>query len=197
MLKQAIREMEEHVAAVLAGAVKVVATEKLLTKQLAAERAAVERWRDAATAAVAAGDDARARQAIERRIEHEDVAAALDDQRRTVSRHGARLRRQTAALRARLAEAQRRYAVLEAVGQAHRAQRVAGDLARSCAGGDSLSRYWRLEQRLDWAEAEAEAADELNGDSWEQEDDAARRQRQRVEAELAERREHLVADGNG
>lgn len=179
MLRQAIREMESHVETSLASAVEVVATEKLLTKQLADERDAAVRWRAVAAEAIAVEDDARAREALARAIEHEDVATALDDQLRRTAQQARRLRNRAAALRAKLAEAQRRYQVLAARERAAAAERLVDGPGRA-----SLRGVNRLADRLDRAEARVAAEEELATDGWADELVDHGRQ-QRVEAALA------------
>lgn len=159
MLRQAIRELESHVEATLASAVEVVATEKLLARQLAEEKYAADQWRSVAAESVAANNDARARECLERSLEHDDVSAALEDQLERVALQAARLRKRAAALSAKLSEAQRRYRVLEA-----RERAALSERATTTFGQFPACRLDRLSARLDQAEARLDAKDEVMQD---------------------------------
>lgn len=182
MLRQAIREMEQAIALSQDRAVEVIASQKLLARQAAENRRAFEHWQAMAHQAVGANDDASARRALTRKAEHQKLLAALDEEQQAAGETAARLRRQIAALRAKLAEARRRQATLTA--RQHMAavrRRLAGD----CLAADELGfgRYQRLETRLDQAEAEADAAEELYG-SWDAEAEGI--ESLEIEQELAE-----------
>lgn len=123
MLRQAIREMEEAVASALNGAAKVVANEKLLAQQLAENRRQAEHWHERACQAVRDGDDQRARRALVRKAEHEQLIPALEDQKTATQQAGRKLRRQIDGMRARLAEAKRKLATLSARNRAAESRR--------------------------------------------------------------------------
>jgi phage shock protein A len=174
--------MEQAIALSLDRAVEVIASQKLLARQAAENRRAVEHWQTKAHQAVVANDDALARRALARKAEHQKLLAALDEEQQAAGQTAARLRRQIAALRAKLAEARRRQATLSA--RQHMAatrRRLAGD----CLAGNEtgFGKYQRLEARLELAEAEAEASEELYG-SWDTEVDE--RESLEIEQELAE-----------
>lgn len=183
MLRQAIRELESHVESTLASAVEVVATEKLLARQLAEEKNAAEQWRTIAADAVAEHDDARARDCLERSLEHDDVSAALEDQLQRVAQQAARLRKRAAALSAKLSEAQRRYRVLEA-----RERAALSERGTTTLGQFPAYRLDRLSARLDQAEARLDANDEVTH-AWQVDDFVDDRRRRRVEAALEQLKE--------
>ncbi len=120
MLRQAIREMERAVETALQGAAKVLASAKLIEKQLADNRRLAEDWRERARRAVAASDETLARKALERRAELLRLTAALEDQHASTAQSGIKLRRQIDGMKARLAEAKRKLATLAARKQAVR-----------------------------------------------------------------------------
>jgi phage shock protein A len=164
MLKQAIREMEQAIAQSLDRAVEVIASEKLLARQVAENREAVSRWQQAAVRAVPAGDDSAARRALARKGEHEKLLAALEAERQAAEQTAARLRCQIGAMRAKLAEARRRLATLAArqhlaATRSRRARTVLG------VGDAGFERFQCMVSRLEQAEAEADAREELCG-SW-------------------------------
>ena len=158
MLKQAIREMEETIEEVTVAAAKAIASEKLLAKELAEHDRQTTDWVGRAEQAVKAGDDELARQALRRKQEHEKLARALRDQSATAGETGQTLRRQIEAMKAKHAEARRKLATLTARSKAAHARRRlqsvgAGFKLRS----DAFSRFDRIREKVELAEAEADA----------------------------------------
>jgi phage shock protein A len=163
MLRQAVREMERAVGSALDRAVAVVAQEKLLARQVSEVRRQAELWHRRAAGAVQAGDDSLARRALVRFVEHQRLAATLEEQQASASGVSCRLRREIEALREKLAEAKRRVAVLTASRQVAktRTQLLAfSPRSSDFAGAASLDRWMG---RVCLAEAEAEAWCELTG----------------------------------
>ena len=161
MLKQAVREMEQAVTAALDSAVKAVANEKLLSKQLAENRRQAQRWQHRAGEAVATGDDDLARRAITRKIQHEKLVAALEDQHTAAAETSAKLRRQIEGMRAKLTEVKRMLAALIARKRAAEARRQLLCVTSSNGGHAAFSRFDRLFEQVELAEAEADAFCEL------------------------------------
>jgi phage shock protein A len=165
MLKQAIREMETAIDHCLDGAAKAIAEERLLGRQLDEYRRGNERLHEKAVAAVKRGDDAAARSALSLRGEQEKLIAALDDQLQSSRRHSARLRKQVAAMRVRLAEARSKLQTCIARNRAAEARRLfALDAARVSCGEAPFSRFDAMCRKIERREAEADAYEELAGD---------------------------------
>jgi phage shock protein A len=162
MLKQAIREMEETIAEATAAAAKAIASERLLAKELAEHDRQAADWLARAEQAVRAGDDELARQSLRRKQEHEKLAHALRDQSVAAGETGQTLRSQIEAMKAKHAEARRKLATLTARSKAAHARRRlqavgAGFKLRS----DAFSRFDRMREKVELAEAEADALTEL------------------------------------
>lgn len=184
MLRLAVREMDAALDAAMDGAAKVLASEKRLARQKEAQQADAARWRRQAEEAIRRGDDEAARRALARHIDHAAIAAALDDQWHAARTAGDRLRRQIGALRARLAEARLKLATLAARQQTAAVQkRLAKTLGGRWFDDSALGRFERLAERVDQAEAEAEALLELTGLMDETADDTARAD---IDAQLRE-----------
>ncbi len=186
MLRQAVREMDEVIATPSAAAARSIAGEKLLAKELAAQHVRAAAWQRRAEAAVGAGDDDLARQALTRRHEHDSLTRALEEQLTSAETANARLRRQIEAMHARRAEAGRKLATLAARQTAARA-RARIHAGAGPSGLDAFARFERLSEKVELAGAEAEALCELEhrGDEWLTRLDAAEDSRA-IEAELAE-----------
>ena len=164
MLRQAIREMESAVARTMEAAARTIADQRLAEKELAGHHDRAAALHERARQAVVAGDREGARRALLRKQEHDRIIAALTDQAGAARIAGSRLRRRVDAMRARLAEANRKLHVVVARSQALAAQRrlCSGDL--NLAGDSSgCGRFDRLIRNLERAEVESDALAELAG----------------------------------
>ena len=196
LLKQAIREMEAAVGTALENAVKVVAEEKLLARQLSTEESTAAIWRERATAAVKRGDDEAARAALVRKREHETVSTALAKQLEEAATVGQSLRRQIESLRQRTEDARRKLVLLTARQQAAKArQRLLVEFSSAPVGEHAFQKFERLCRKVERTEAETEALAELTGDTVNQDFAAAElsRNREEIEGELSALKAQLNA----
>lgn len=164
MLRQAIREMETSIKEVTEQTAKAMASQKTMQRELERNRQQAEQWQGRAEHAVAEGDDGLARRALSRKREHEKLAAALDDQLAAASESVGTLRRQLDAMKAKLAEAKRSHATLSARKRAADfRKKMSAELDRTPSSVDSnaFSKFDRLREKVEQAEAEAEALAEL------------------------------------
>jgi phage shock protein A len=164
MLRQAIREMDDAIAATTTAAARCIAGTRLLEKEIASRRAHAVRWQRSAVAAVAAGDDEQARRSLTRRREHERFIAALEEQSAAADEMSTRLRRRIEAMKVKRADAGRMLIELAARQFVVQANRRFGDVALCDASTRVFYRFERLRKRVELAETEAEAALELTGD---------------------------------
>jgi phage shock protein A len=167
MLKQAIREMEESIEKATQDTAKTLASQKRLERELAHNESEAKQWKARAEQAVEAGDDELARKALSRKREHDKLAVALRDQLSAVKDAGTTLRRQLDGMKAKLAEAKRTRAALSARQKAADVRRKAY-LATDAVGEVGLDdaafkKFDRLKEKVEMAEAEAEALAELRG----------------------------------
>lgn len=166
MLRQAIREMEQAIEESTEQTAKVMAHEKLLTKELARNRTERDGWQSRAEAAVAAGDDELARNAIARKNEYNSLMEGLADQVQSTHESSQTLQKQLAAMKAKLAEANRNLVTLTARKRAADfRKKLDRQSHNSCPSLDesAFARFERLQAKVDQAEAEAEAMAELRG----------------------------------
>ncbi|MBU4272789.1 MAG: PspA/IM30 family protein [Planctomycetes bacterium] len=166
MLKQAVREMEETIAEVTNQTAKAMANETTLSRELERNRAQEKQWQARAEKAVEEGNDDLARKALGRKNEHEKLAAALADQLEAAQEASVSLRRQLAAMKAKLAEGKRNLATLSARQRAadfrKKMETQAAGLAPEvdqCA----FAKFDRMKAKVEQAEAEAAAMAELRG----------------------------------
>ena len=104
-----------------------------------------------------AGDDALARRALTRKVQHEKLVAALEDQQAAATEISRKLRRQIDGMRAKLAEAKRKLATLTARKRAAEARKQLLEVTATSGPLAAFSRFDRLYDRVELAEAEAEA----------------------------------------
>jgi len=164
MLKQAIREMEVSIEDSKRSVAKAMASEKMLGKELLENHRQADEWQRRAEQAVESGNDDLARKALARKQEHEKVAAALVDQHTASQEAVVALRRQLEAMQAKLADAKRRLSTLvvrkKAADMRARVQLGASDATLNT---DAFAKFDRLREKVEMAEAEAEALRELSG----------------------------------
>lgn len=166
MLKQAIREMEQSIADASTDTVKVLANEKMLIKELQNNEQQASDWQRRAEQAVSAGDDQLARKALSRRQEHQKLVVALQDQLNLAKGSSQALRHQLEGMQAKLSEAKRSLATLSARKKAADfKKKINSDAAivePGSAEDSAFAKFDRLREKVERAEAEADAWEELN-----------------------------------
>jgi phage shock protein A len=162
MLKQAVREMETSIEAARRDVAKAMANDKIVAKEIAENEQKIGQWQQRAETAVEAGDDKLARQAIGRKQEYEKIVAALRDQHSAATESSATLRRQLDGMQAKLAEAKRQLGTLSARKKAAevRAKANLGSAAPEL-NRDAFAKFDRMKEKVEMAEAEADALREL------------------------------------
>lgn len=166
MLKQAIREMEDSISEVTGQTAKAMANEKTLARELERNKTQQAQWQGRAEKAVESGDDDLARKALARKNESAKLVAALEDQLESAKDASGTLKRQLAAMKAKLAEAKRNLATLSA---RKRAADFRKKVDAQAAGlttdvdDSAFAKFDRLKAKVEQAEAEAEAIAELRG----------------------------------
>jgi phage shock protein A len=164
MLKQAVREMEETIIEVTGQTAKAMANEANLSRELERNRAQQQLWRGRAEKAVCEGDDSLAQKALRRKNEHQKLVAALKDQLECAEKAIAGLCCQLSTMKAKLAEGKRNLATLSA-------RKRAADFRKKMAcqaigvvsevDDSAFAKFARMKARVEQAEAEAQAMDEL------------------------------------
>lgn len=197
MARQLVRDMEGSVDQTTAAVAGALADQRRLERELQRHQVRAEEYRLEAEQAVAAGDEAAARQALERKAglnpPIDEVSQALAESRQIT----ARLREELDQLRASLRQAQARQGALIARYQSAKLQRRWGE-----GSGVDLQRmeqrlkegpqaFGELEQRVEVAEAEAQLRRELAGETALETQARAQENRARVEEELQALRRKL------
>jgi phage shock protein A len=162
LLKQAVREMEESIRVALEHAAKVIADEKLLLRQLAAEESAAQAWQRRAEKAVQKSDDSEAKGALRHKRDHEAIIASLTTQLAEVAHAGKSLRQQIDVMRSRVHDANRKLVLLAARQRTAEArQRLLRQFSDLPLGEDAFHKFDRMCRKVERTEAEADALAEL------------------------------------
>jgi phage shock protein A len=167
MLKQAIREMEQTIADATQETAKVLANEKLLAKEMNNNQRQADDWQRKAEQAVGSGDDNLARKALARKQEHQKLVTALQDQLTAAQDASKTLKHQLDGMQAKLAEGKRNLSTLSARQRAAdfkkkmHTNEVAAETG--AASDDAFAKFERMRDKVERAEAEAEALAELRG----------------------------------
>lgn len=159
-IDQMVRDMEDSAREARSEVARCMGEEKRLQKRLETLQADAKMWEDRAAAAVRAGDDNLAREALARKggvdAEHAETAKALQEQSVYVDQLTDGLK----ALDARVKDVKLRQGTLRE--KARAAKRAPG--AGLGAGRTSaFDEFERMSSRIDAVEAEAGLGDELGG----------------------------------
>ncbi len=162
MLRHALREIEALVATTSSAVARSIATEKLLAKTRDEHSARADEWQRRAATAVDASDEALARRAIARTLDHQQAMLAAEGQLAAARETNRVLRRQLDLLRDKHASARSRLMMLTARQMAAEAQRQMFSTFLAPSGpGRALARFERFYQQVEFAQAEAAALVEL------------------------------------
>ena len=167
MLKQAINEMEQSIATATQETARALAGQKRLEKELRRNQDESRIWHSHAEQAVAKGADEMARDALSRKREHDQLSVALEDQLQAGTRATQILLRQLDAMTVKLSEAKRNLATLVARQRAAEIRKE--NLIHTCdvpMGKDPFAKFARLREKVERAEAEAEALAELRASTF-------------------------------
>ncbi len=166
-LEQLILEMEEEIRKGRAETTKMMATQKRMAARIVelGKQSAV--WSERAEAAVRAGDDELAKQALERRQETEEQLAEARHEEKEAARYAQDLQDSLKRNDARLREIKMKKGTIKA----KVANRKGVDVS-----AEALDEFDRISGKVDDAEseveAEAELADELGGQAKDEETEA-------------------------
>jgi len=160
-----VREMSTSIDKVRQSTAHAVAEQKILTRELEANRAEAATWATRAQTAVADNNDDLARKALGRKQEHARIAAALEDQLAATHSTNQTLRRQLEAMQAKLAEAKRRLGTLTARKRAADVRAKAAAMPTDASvSTEAFAKFDRMREKVELAEAQVEAMRELAGD---------------------------------
>lgn len=164
MIKQMVIEMEEAVNKATLALGNAIANERSLERKIAAAQKAAQEWEQKAIQAINAGRDDLAKAALEKKKLYEKQALDLQPAYEQARQTTMKLREQLNRLKAKLEEARTRQSTLIARSQAAKAQKQIAQ-AFSGVGSDAFSKFEKYESKIERLEAEAQAFEELSGET--------------------------------
>lgn len=186
MIYQLLREMEEEHDRARNQVAEAMAQEKKMERDLLAARALVEQWHAKAAAALRAGDEALAREALAHKLAHQKRAdalqRALDEQTEAVTR----LKEQLHALEAKIEDAKREKDVILARRKRVQAEQEIRRTAQTLAySEDAFRAFERIKDKVQDQELVLEALRELEKEAGKEARFAELEADQDLEQELA------------
>ncbi|MEM9694374.1 MAG: PspA/IM30 family protein, partial [Myxococcota bacterium] len=161
MLEQVVLDMNKQLVEAKKLVAVAIADEKRLAKQAEGERAKATEWERRAMMAVRAGDDALAKEALNRKREHDGLANEFQEQWKKQKVQVDQLKMTLRVLNNKIEEAKRKKQVLKARARRARAQQEMADAMGKLNQAGALATYERMEERINQMEAQAEATSEL------------------------------------
>lgn len=171
MLSQVLLEMQQQLVEAKKAVAVAIADEKKLQKQYTSETDKAKEWERKAMVAVRAGDDNLARQALGRKQEHETIATQFQQQWIAQKQAVEKLKDALRLLNNKIEEAKRKKNILIARKKRAEAQQQIANTMNGLGDTSAFDTFDRMAERIQLMEAEAEAgaeiAGELSGDSLE------------------------------
>jgi phage shock protein A len=171
MLNQMLLDMQEQLVEAKKQVAVAIADEKRLRKQYENERELALSWEKKAMLAVKAGKDELAKQALERKQEHEKLALGYEQQWQAQKAAVDQLKGALQGLNNKINEAKRKKNLLIARAKRAEAQRTIAETMSGISETSAFDTISRMEEKIDKMEAEAaatyELAEEASGDDLE------------------------------
>jgi phage shock protein A len=163
MLNQVIIEMNNQLVEARKQVAVAIADEKRLRKQWEAELNLTRDWKKKAMLAVRASDDALAKEALQRKKEHEDLAVQYQKQWESQKEGVEQLKGALRQLNNKIEEAKRKKGLLVAKKKRAEAQKTIQETMVGLSEAGAFETFDRMERKIEQIEAEAEAHSELAG----------------------------------
>ena len=161
MLNQVVVDMANQLIEAKKQVAVSIADEKRLAKQAEQEAANAAEWERRAMLAIKAGDDGLAKEALNRKKEHEALANTLKDQWTKQKNAVEQLKSALRMLSNKIEEAKRKKNVLIARKKRAEAQRAIQETMSGMNNVSAFETFDRMSQKIDQIEAEAEASSEI------------------------------------
>src|SRR5262245_43693753 len=161
MLNQVVIDMANQLIEAKKQVAVSIADEKRLAKQAEQEAANAAEWERRAMLAIKAGDDALAKEALNRKKEHDALATTLKDQWQKQKNAVDQLKTALRMLNSKIEEAKRKKNVLIARKKRAEAQKAIQETMSGMNNVSAFETFDRMSQKIDQIEAEAEASSEI------------------------------------
>lgn len=163
MLNQVIIEMNNQLVEARKQVAVAIADEKRLRKQWEAELNLARDWKKKAMMAVRAGDDALAKEALQRKKEHEELSEQYQKQWESQKNGVEQLKTALRTLNSKIEEAKRKKGLLIAKKKRAEAQKTIQETMSGLSEAGAFETFERMERKIEQIESEAEAQAELAG----------------------------------
>jgi phage shock protein A len=164
MLNQVILEMNQSLVEAKKQVAVAIADEKRLGKQLETAQLNGKEWEKKAMMAVRAGDDGLAKEALNRKAEHDKLTAEYQKQHQLQKDATDKLKNALRGLQGKIDEARRKKDLLLARQKRAEAQQSIQKTLSTLGDNSAFDTFDRMSQKVDQMEAEAEAQSELQLD---------------------------------
>ncbi len=161
MLNQVVIDMANQLIEAKKQVAVSIADEKRLAKQAEQEAAHAAEWERRAMLAIKAGDDALAKEALNRKKEHDQLATTYKDQWQKQKQAVDQLKTALRLLNGKIEEAKRKKNVLIARKKRAEAQKAIQETMSGLNNASAFETFDRMSNKIDQIEAEAEAAGEI------------------------------------
>lgn len=164
MLNQMLIEMREQLAEAKRQVAVAIADERKLRRQLDLQNEEAAKWEQRAMAALQAGKEDLAKQALGQRNAAQELAAQYQDQWEKQSEVVESLKNALKALNLKIEDAKRRKDLLIARQKRAEAQKQIQETLQGIGDTSAFETFERMEQKVLQKEAEAEAAVDINAE---------------------------------
>lgn len=164
ILTQLIIDMQDQLIESKKQVAVAIADEKRLKKQLEQQVRLAKEWERKAMMAVRAGNDELAKQALLRKQEHDGMVAEFQKQWESQAAASTQLRSVLMQLNNKIQEAKRKKNLLIARAKRAEAQKKIQATLHGLSQNSAFAAFDRMAEKVERAEAEAEAQAELNTD---------------------------------
>lgn len=161
MLTQMLLDMQQQMVEAKKQVAVAIADEKRLQKQFEQEKQLSVEWEKKAMLAVKAGNDDLAKQALMRKTEHEKLALGYEQQWQAQKAAVDQLKTALQGLNSKIEEAKRKKNLLVARAKRAEAQKTIAETMDGISSTSAFDTMSRMEEKINKAEAEAQATYEL------------------------------------
>lgn len=164
VLNQTIMDMQDQLVKAKQQVAVAIADEKRLEKQYLAEASKVKEWDGKARMALKAANEDLARKALSRKQEHDGTSQGYKTEWQKQKAMTDKLRDTLKTLSNKIDEAKRKKNLLVARAKRAEAQKSIQDTMSGMSNDSAFAAFDRMSEKVDQAEAEADAATELAED---------------------------------
>ena len=163
ILEQAIIDMQEDLIQLRQAVAKAIAAQKRTEQQYNKNQSEANSWNQRAQLALKKGDEALARQALQRKKTAGDTAAMLKQQLDQQAGQSGQLKKNLIALESKIGEAKTKKEMLKARAKAAKANKQLQNTISNMGTSSAMGAFERMEDKVLSLEAESQASYEIGG----------------------------------